>query len=242
MDRERHSWWDRVIVALDQTSWLDALAWVERLRPWVTWFKVGPVAFLRHGPALIHAIHQTGARVFLDLKFHDIPSVMESALRAAYHLRVAMVNFHALSGPEALRSLAQTARPWPDRPLLIAVTVLTSHDRPPWDPTGSPATWAERLAGWALEAGFDGVVCSAGDVPAIRQKYGPDFRTVVPGVRLEAPADDQRRWTTPWDALRTGADWIVLGRALTASPDPIAVCERLNAAFYEAGGNEPVGR
>jgi len=233
MKHNRHPWWDRVIVALDQTSLLDSLAWVERLRPWVTWFKVGPVAFLRHGPVLIHAIHQTEARVFLDLKLHDIPSVLESALRAAYHLRVAMVNFHALNGPEALRALADIARPWPDRPLLVAVTVLTSHDRPPWDPTSSPDVWAERLAGWAFEAGFDGVVCSAGEVPTIRQKYGPAFRTVVPGVRWEPPTDDQRRWATPWDALRAGADWIVLGRALTAAPDPEAACRRLNEAFYK---------
>ncbi len=228
---ERHPWWDRVILALDHPEWSTLLAWVEQTRPWVTWYKIGPIAFVRHGVQLIHAVHRIGGQVLLDLKLHDIPSVILRTLDGIAHMRVAMVTVHALNGPNTLKTIAEHAATWTFRPLLIAVTILTSHTTPPWDPHTDTRTWAERLTEWAVRAGMDGVVCSAHEVAAIKRRYGTALRTIVPGIRFQPPEDDQRRWATPWDALRAGADWIVIGRALTGAPSIADRCRWLNERF-----------
>lgn len=213
----------RIIVALDFSTADAALALAERLDPANCRLKVGKELFTRAGPALVEKLAARGFDVFLDLKYHDIPNTVAAACRAAADLGVWMLNVHALGGPAMLRA-AREALP-AHGPLLVAVTVLTSLDREQLEAVGlagEPAEQVSRLAGLAGAAGLDGVVCSPREIGLLRRQMGEDFCLVTPGIRPAGSAeDDQRRVMTPAEALNAGADYLVIGRPITAAPDPL---------------------
>ncbi|HEX4882872.1 MAG TPA: orotidine-5'-phosphate decarboxylase [Casimicrobiaceae bacterium] len=218
-----------IIVALDFPDAAAARRVVDRLDPGRCAVKVGKELFTAAGPDFVRACVARGFRVFLDLKFHDIPTTCAQACAAATRLGVWMVNVHASGGTpmmaaarKAVDDAARDAGRAP--PLLIAVTVLTSLGAEDLASIGVPATPAEhvvRLAKLAQGAGLDGVVCSAKEAVALRAACGPDFRLVTPGIRpAGAAAQDQVRVTTPAEAIAAGADWLVIGRPITGAPDP----------------------
>jgi orotidine-5'-phosphate decarboxylase len=215
----------RVIVALDFADPGVALEFATRLPASRCRLKVGKELFTRGGPQLVRTLVDGGHDVFLDLKFHDIPNTVAGACRAAADLGVWMVNVHASGGP-AMLAAAREALP-PGGPLLIAVTVLTSLDAQQLRAVGidaSPEAQVLRLAALTRDAGLDGVVCSAREAPALRDAFGPGFCLVTPGVRPPGGAhDDQQRVMTPRDAIRAGADYLVVGRPVTKSDDPEGV-------------------
>ena len=216
----------RIIVALDFARQEPALALVERLDPRRCRLKVGKELFTRCGPALVERLCGLGFQVFLDLKFHDIPNTVAAACAAAADLGVWMTNLHASGGRrmmEAAReALAQRANP----PLLIAVTVLTSLDASDLEAIGCPGEPRQRVLGLATlarDAGLDGVVCSPQEAAPVRAALGPGFRLVTPGVRpAGAAVGDQKRVMTPAEARAAGADYLVIGRPITAAADPLA--------------------
>ena len=218
-------------MALDFPDGKAARALAGRLRGRCGWFKVGLELFVSEGPALVSAIAREG-RVFLDLKLHDIPNTVAGAVRAAARTGAAMINVHASGGPDMMIAAREAvAEGSGDRPLLVAVTLLTSIGkeamaRLPF--VGDPSAFVLRLAGLAAEAGLDGVVCSAEEVAAIRAARGPDFLTVVPGIRpAGADAADQKRIATPAAALSAGASILVVGRPVTRAASPEAAVEAI---------------
>jgi orotidine-5'-phosphate decarboxylase len=221
----------RIIVALDFSAAAPALELVEQLDPARCRLKVGKEMFTRFGPGFVAGLSGRGFEVFLDLKFHDIPNTVAAACKAAADLGVWMINVHASGGRpmmEAARErLAGMARP----PLLIAVTVLTSLDAGDLQDIGCPGDPAERvlrLARLAQGAGLDGVVCSPLEAYFVRQDLGRDFLLVTPGVRpAGAATKDQKRVMTPRDAIDAGADYLVVGRPITAAPDPMQALEAI---------------
>ena len=233
----------RVIVALDFADASRALALAARLDPAECGVKVGKELFVSAGPEVVRALVARGFNVFLDLKFHDIPNTVAQACAAATRLGVWMMNVHAAGGRAMLRaahdavatSAAEAGRA---RPRLIAVTVLTSLDDAGLRDTGVDAdagTQATRLARLAKECELDGVVCSAREAPAMRAAFGPAFTLVTPGIRpAGSGADDQARIVTPAQALHDGADYLVVGRPITAAPDPIAALAAINRSLGHA--------
>jgi orotidine-5'-phosphate decarboxylase len=216
---------ERVCVALDFPSRDEVLKAARRFGGRVGWLKIGLEAFVAAGPSLVEAAAQTGSKIFLDLKFHDIPATVAGAVASAARSGAAMVNVHA-SGGRAMLEAARDAAARSGLPKLIAVTLLTSLDpRALADlpMAGNPEAIARRLALLAQASGLAGVVCAASDLPGIRSACGPDFFTVVPGIR-SAGADvaDQKRIATPAAAVEDGADLLVIGRPITAAPDPDA--------------------
>jgi orotidine-5'-phosphate decarboxylase len=212
-----------VLVALDVSSQDEALQLAQRLRPHVGGFKVGLELFCSTGPSVVEAI---GAdNVFLDLKFHDIPNTVAGAARAAARLGVMIFNVHCLGGVEMMRAGAEAARAINPNTKVIGVTILTSHDAAQLKQIGlgeEPAAAVPRLAALAREAGLDGVVCSPQEIEAVRRECGPDFLLVTPGVRpAGAELGDQKRVMTPQQALQAGANWLVVGRPITAAADPV---------------------
>lgn len=227
----------RLCIALDFGTREDLLAAARRFAPKVEWLKIGLEAFVAEGPAIVREVAATGARVFLDLKLHDIPSTVARAVAAAAASGAAMVNVHASGGRAMLAAAAEAAARVP-RLRLVAVTLLTSLDAralADLPMAGHPEGIARRLAVLSKECGLDGVVCSAGDLSAIRGACGPDFITVVPGIRPEGSAPgDQRRVATPRAALASGADLLVVGRPVTAAADPDAALEGLLAELQSS--------
>lgn len=225
----------RIIVALDYANAAEALSIVERLSPQLCRLKVGKELFTRTGPELVRGLIGRGFDVFLDLKFHDIPNTVAQACRAAAELGVWMVNVHAQGGRKMLGAAREALADGADgrRPLLIAVTVLTSlatEDLAEVGLAGTPADNVRRLATLAQACGLDGVVCSPQEAADLRQRLGSDFRLVTPGVRPAGAAlDDQRRVMTPAEAIAAGAHYLVIGRPITQAPEPLAVLERLHA-------------
>ena len=221
---------ERICIALDFATRDAVLAMARRLAGRAGWFKVGLEAFAAEGPGLVSEVAATGARVFLDLKLHDIPATVAGAVGAAARSGAAIVNVHALGG-RAMLEAARDAATRAGLERLIAVTLLTSIDAQALADlpmAGHPEGIARRLALLAKDCGLDGVVCSAMDLEAVRGACGPDFFTVVPGIRpAGAEAQDQRRVATPEAALRLGADLLVIGRPVTAAPDPEAALERI---------------
>jgi orotidine-5'-phosphate decarboxylase len=230
----------RVIVALDFADPGEALALAARLDPPECALKVGNELFVAGGPEPVRRLVARGFRVFLDLKFHDIPNTVAHACAAATQLGVWMLNVHAAGGRAMLlaareaiaEAVASGAEP---RPLLIAVTVLTSLDRAALAETGvaaDPAVQALRLASLTRECGLDGVVCSAAEAPALRAALGPDFALVTPGIRPAGSSkDDQARVVTPADALARGATYLVVGRPITRAADPVAALAAINRSL-----------
>lgn len=228
----------RLCVALDFGSRGEILAAARRFGLRAGWLKVGLEAFVAEGPAIVSEVAATGARVFLDLKLHDIPTTVARSVAAACRSGAAMVNVHALGGREMLLAAREAAETAGSGVKLVAVTLLTSLDlRALADLpiAGHPEGIVRRLAALAKECGADGVVCSPRDLAAVRGSCGPDYLTVVPGIRpAGSETFDQRRIATPAAALAAGADLLVVGRPLTAASDPDAALEALVAEIQSA--------
>ena len=223
----------RIIVALDFPSDQPALAMVDQLDPAKCRLKVGKELFTRSGPALVRDLQNRGFDVFLDLKFHDIPNTTSAAVAAAADLGVWMVNVHASGGEKMMTACRDRLESFgKDRPLLIAVTVLTSmgpEDLAGIGITDSPEAQVSRLATLTRNCGLDGVVCSAQEAPALKAEQGKDFKLVTPGIRpLSADKGDQQRIMTPTEALKAGSDYLVIGRPITQAADPLAALEAIH--------------
>lgn len=216
-----------IIVALDYADKAAALQMAGRLDPTLCRVKVGKELFTRAGPNIVEQLVQRGFDVFLDLKFHDIPNTVGAAVAAAADLGVWMVNVHASGGPKMMEAARNALQSFgADAPLLIAVTVLTSMDATELQATGisdKPEQQVLRLARLARDNGMDGVVCSSWETQSLASNLGKDFVLVTPGIRLAGAAkDDQTRIATPAAALAAGSHYLVIGRPITQSPDPIA--------------------
>ena len=216
----------RIIVALDFPAAAPALELVSRLDPSRCRLKVGKEMFTRLGPGFVEQLVARGFDIFLDLKYHDIPNTVAAACAAAADLGVWMINLHASGGRRMMEAARERLEGLPQRPLLIAVTILTSLSQPDIEEigfSGTPADNVLRLAGLAQSAGLDGIVCSPREASLVRPQVDADFLLVTPGVRPKnASLDDQQRVMTPLDALQNGADMLVVGRPITAAPDPLA--------------------
>jgi orotidine-5'-phosphate decarboxylase len=232
---------DKILVALDVESRSEALKLADSLRGSVGGFKIGSRLFTAEGPSIVRELTGRGDRVFLDLKFHDIPNTVATAVAAATELGVWMVNVHAAGGAIMMRAARDAAHEAAARrnvppPLVIAVTVLTSMNLAALHEVGIVIDLMDqvlRLAELAKEAGLDGVVASPRETPAIRTRCGAGFTIVTPGIRGGAAGtsqDDQERTMSPADALRAGASYLVVGRPIIAAPDP------LQAARAVSGG------
>ncbi|MFI4888104.1 MAG: orotidine-5'-phosphate decarboxylase [Burkholderiales bacterium] len=227
----------RVIVALDFANPMRALGLADRLDPHDCSLKVGKEMFVAAGPEPVRWMIARGFNVFLDLKFHDIPNTVARACAAATRLGVWMLDVHAAGGRNMLKAARDAvagtaAEAGLRRPLLIAVTVLTSLDHAALRDIGieyDPGRYALRLAALAHECGLDGVVCSAVEATSLRSAFGPDFALVTPGIRVAgSAADDQARIVTPEQAVENGASYLVVGRPITGAPDPVAALAAIN--------------
>jgi orotidine-5'-phosphate decarboxylase len=236
---------DKLLVALDVDTAAEARALADKLRGVVGGFKIGSRLFTSHGPSVVEQLVARGDRVFLDLKFHDIPNTVAGAVAAAPRLGVWMVNVHAAGGLAMMRAAGEAARQEAARlggrpPLVIAVTMLTSLDQAAAAEVGFAASIAgqvERLAALSQAAGLDGVVASPQEIAIIRRICGDRFTIVTPGIR--GPADDrgdQHRTLSAADALAAGASFLVVGRPILAAPDPRQAAEQL----IQACGSSPV--
>ncbi|RSD32505.1 orotidine-5'-phosphate decarboxylase [Vibrio pectenicida] len=223
----------KVIVALDYDNRADALAFTDRIDPASCRLKVGKEMFTLFGPDFVKQLHQRGFSVFLDLKFHDIPTTCSKAVRAAAELGVWMVNVHASGGErmmsasrEILESYGQT------RPLLIGVTVLTSMEQSDLKGIGigtAPQEHVVRLAKLTQNSGLDGVVCSAQESSMLKDELGKAFKLVTPGIRpIGSDTGDQKRIMTPVDAIEAGSDYLVIGRPITQAKEPDQVLREIN--------------
>lgn len=224
-----------VIVAMDYADSNSALHMADQLDPKLCRVKIGKELFTRTGPALVGDLTKRGFDVFLDLKFHDIPNTVASAVAAAADLGVWMVNVHASGGAKMMAAARSALNSFgKEAPLLTAVTVLTSMDAVELRQTGvidPPDVQVHRLARLAKESGMDGVVCSSWEARQLATDLGRDFVLVTPGIRLMgAASDDQTRIATPLQAVREGSHYLVIGRPITRSENPVAT---LNAILEE---------
>lgn len=232
----------RVVVALDYPDAAAALAFVSRLSPGSCRLKVGKELFTAAGPQLLEAIMSKGFEVFLDLKYHDIPNTTAQACKVAAELGVWMVNVHALGGRRMMEQSRNILEAYTKRPLLIAVTILTSMntaDLAELGLPGEPSDWVLRLATLAQKSGLDGVVCSAQEAPLLKGHLGREFSLVTPGIRpTGSNADDQARIVTPSQALLNGSDYLVIGRPITQSNDPVATLAAINLELSQTLSNQ----
>ena len=232
---------EKILVALDVESGAEAIRLADLLRDAVGGFKIGSRLFTAEGPAIVRTLAGRGDRVFLDLKFHDIPNTVATAVAAATELGVWMVNVHASGGSAMMRAARDAAHQTAAKqnvapPLVIAVTVLTSMSQSALAETGVVIEVMDqvlRLAELTREAGLDGVVASPLETVAIRRRCGADFAIVTPGIRggsADAAKGDQERTMSPEAAVRAGASYLVVGRPIIAAPDPRAAAERIALA------------
>ena len=221
----------RIIVALDFADAQQALTFVAGLTPALCRLKVGMELYTAAGPFIVKALVDRGFEVFLDLKFHDIPQTVARTCAAAAHLGIWMLNIHTLGGMDMLRAARDGVAGMPRSPLLIGVTVLTSHAPADLVQIGLSADTqgqVERLAALAQAAGLDGVVCSALEAPGLRAKFGSTFRLVTPGIRSAGTVqDDQQRVSTPLAALQQGSNYLVIGRPITQATNPLAMLQQI---------------
>jgi orotidine-5'-phosphate decarboxylase len=238
----------KLIFALDVDQFEEAEHFVKLLHDKVGMFKVGKQLFTRCGPEVIHMIKGEGGNVFLDLKYHDIPNTVAMACLEADRLGVGMFNVHALGGSEMMKTAAEAVRnrcavEKRPMPLMLAVTILTSSTEETLREIGiehSVEEMVPRLARLAQAAGFGGVVASPREIGLIREACGPDFAIVTPGVRpATASTDDQKRVTTPADAIAAGADHLVVGRPIAKAGDPVAAAEAIVEEMAQALSSRP---
>lgn len=234
----------RLIFALDIGAGLrETISWVERLRDHVGLFKVGKEAFTLYGPELVRQILDRGGDVFLDLKFHDIPNTVARSAEGAVRLNVSMLNIHALGGRDMMEQAVRAVRKRSEElnmrePVVLAVTVLTSLDNGDLRNLGfhcSAGMLALTLSKMAQDAGVAGVVASARDIAAIREGCGKDFLIVTPGIRNAdgLNTDDQKRTMSAVEAIRSGADYLVVGRPIQMASDPIMAAEKIVGEISE---------
>ena len=225
-----------IIAALDVPSAEQALKLAREIAPAVGAFKIGAELFTAAGPDIVRRVRATGASVFLDLKFHDIPNTVAKAVASATRLDVQMLTIHTSGGAEMIRaaeeSAQQTARQsGRNAPLVLGVTVLTSSDAGTLAEIGcetNVARQVERLAGLAVKAGLRGLVCSPLEIAALRQILPANVQLVTPGIRTGAEkADDQKRTLSPREALDAGANWLVIGRPIYAAENPRVAAEKI---------------
>jgi orotidine-5'-phosphate decarboxylase len=222
----------RVIVALDFPTASEALAFAARITPQQCRVKVGFELFTSAGPAVVEALVMKGFDVFLDLKYHDIPNTVASACSAAARLGVWMLNVHTLGGRNMMQAAREAVDKSTRRPLLIGVTVLTSHSADDLQEIGlgnDPTSQVLRLAHLAKNSGLDGVVCSAQEAPRLCAEHGDSFCLVTPGIRpTGSERGDQARVVTPPEAIRQGAHYLVIGRPIMQAVDPVAILTAIN--------------
>ena len=228
------------IVALDVATATEALALVHRLGDRCRFYKIGSELFTREGAAVVHAVRHTGSEVFLDLKYHDIPNTVREAARGAASLGVGLITVHASGGVEMVRAAVEGAGSHCE---VLAVTVLTSLDagalgRAWGRDSVDVETEVLRLAAVAADAGAHGIVCSGREASSVHAAFGDRLALLVPGIRLAGgDTHDQARTVTPAAAVRAGARYLVLGRSVTADPDPVAAMDRVREQL--AVGDEP---
>lgn len=221
-----------IIIALDYQKSKEALDFIEQLSTKNCAFKVGSELFTACGPDFVRHLVTSGFRVFLDLKFHDIPNTVAAACRSAAELGVWMINIHASGGTAMMKAARESLEGFgSSKPLLIAVTVLTSMNEEAFRETASKNTVSEQvlhLSSLAWQSGLDGVVCSAQEARAIKDITHKDFLAVTPGIRLQGDeSHDQQRIMTPAKALQEGADYLVIGRSVTQAENPKTVLDRI---------------
>jgi orotidine-5'-phosphate decarboxylase len=221
-----------IAVALDAPNLETAALWAGLVTPYVSTVKIGLELYLRYGPEAVASVRgASGVRIFLDLKLHDIPATVAGAAKAVARLRPQLLTVHAAGGPAMIRAAVEAA---PGVPIaaVTALTSLSSADMERIGTAGSTTDWVLRLATLAVEAGASGLVCSPREVAAVRAEVGPDITLITPGVRpAGAAAHDQARVATPEEALAAGADLLVIGRAITAAPDPGAAAAAIAASL-----------
>jgi len=225
-----------ILAALDVSSTEAALDLARKLAPAVGGFKIGKELFTTAGPDIVRQIRGTGAAVFLDLKFHDIPNTVAKAVAAATRLDVQMLTIHTSGGTEMMRAAEESAQNTAQQsgrnaPLVLGVTVLTSLDSNALAEVGcepNVGRQVERLASLAVKAGLRGLVCSPLEITALRQMLPSSIQLVTPGIRTGAEqADDQKRTLSPREAIEAGASWLVIGRPICAAPDPRSAAEAI---------------
>lgn len=229
-----------IIVALDLPTAEQAIALAEQVAPAVGAFKIGKELFTAAGPDIVRRIRATGASVFLDLKFHDIPNTVAKAVASAVRLDVQMLTIHASGGSEMMRAAEESAQKTAaqaglNAPLVLGVTVLTSSDANTLAEIGcepNPGKQVERLAKLAVASGLRGLVCSPLEIALLRQILPASVQLVTPGIRTGAEkADDQKRTLSPREAMDAGASWLVIGRPISAAPNPREAAEKILASL-----------
>jgi orotidine-5'-phosphate decarboxylase len=234
----------RLMLALDLDSREKAEEWVHKLKLHSGYFKVGLQLFTLAGAEMVRSIRARGGRIFLDVKYHDIPHTVAKACESCCTMGIDFVNVHALGGKAMIKAAAQSlkessARMRVQKPVLLAVTILTSHDsktlREELGLRGSPAKEVLRLAKMAQQAGAEGVVCSPKEIEAVRKACGESFIIVTPGIRASgAPKQDQKRTLSAGQAVAKGADYLVLGRPIMGAPDPVEAARAIVAEMQLA--------
>lgn len=230
---------EQLIVALDVERYDDAARLVETLAPHLRWFKIGSKMFTREGPRICAMVKNAGAKLFLDLKFHDIPNTVAGAVESALTLDCDMMTLHASGGPDMIRRAREVVDDANSDAIIVAVTVLTSLGS---DELGrlfgsdlAADDMVVSLAAMAREAGAHGVVSSARELPLVKSRVGRDCIVVTPGIRLpDATADDQTRVVTPEAAIADGADYLVVGRPIIAAADPATATEQILTRMMNA--------
>ena len=226
-----------VIIALDFPSAQDVYAFLDKFKEEKPFVKIGMELFYAEGPEIVRQIKARGHKIFLDLKLHDIPNTVKSAMRVLSKLDVDMVNVHAAGTIDMMKAaLEGLTREDGSRPILLAVTQLTSTSEERMQKelliNASMPETVKHYAHNALEAGLDGVVCSPLGAALVKEAYGPDFATVTPGIRFaDSAADDQRRVMTPEKARLGGSDYIVVGRPITRADDPVKAYRKCVSEF-----------
>ena len=224
---------EKTIVALDVNSHDRALKLVRELQDVIGMFKVGSQLFTGSGPQIVREIIAGGGKVFLDLKFHDIPNTVTQAAREAAKLGVSMLTLHASGGRTMMESVSKELHTHfgSNKPIVVAITVLTSFDTRALFEIGVEIPLEEQVQRLALLAegcGMEGVVCSPREIQLLRRSVNPNFKIVTPGIRMpDQSLDDQQRIATPHEALAAGADYIVVGRGITEDADPREAVERI---------------
>jgi orotidine-5'-phosphate decarboxylase len=244
MERKTISASEKLILALDVSDYSYAIELIEKFKDYVEIFKIGPELFVSFGPRIVEDINKKGKKVFLDLKFHDIPNTVSKAAIAATRLGVYMLNLHISGGLEMMKRCRDSVveiclKENLERPKILGVTVLTSFTRETLrDELGIQhglRTHVKHLSSLAIKAGLDGVIASAREAEIIRDHCGRGLLIVTPGIRPSwTPPDDQKRTATPKEAIRAGADYLVMGRAILQQPDPIKAVELITLEILAA--------